>query len=96
MYIWYHIHIQEGDERMRIMLEKQPKKYLQSADESTRRKLLKGIENIQTMTGDIKKLKGSANQYRYKIAHYRILYEWVQSENLIIITAINTRTNIKY
>lgn len=48
------------------------------------------------MTGDIKKLKGTANQYRYKIAHYRILYEWRQSENQIIITAINTRTNIKY
>lgn len=81
---------------MTVTLEKQPKKYLQSVDDATRRKLLKGIENIQSMTGDIKKLKGTANQYRYKIAHYRILYEWRQSENQIIITAINTRTNIKY
>ena len=81
---------------MTVIVEKQPKKYLQGVDEATRRKLLKGIDNIQTMTGDIKKLKGTANTFRYKIAHYRIIYKWRQSESTIIITEINARTNIKY
>ncbi len=34
--------------------------------------------------------------YRFKIAHYRILFEWVKGEIVITVIEINTRTNIKY
>lgn len=56
----------------------------------------KGIEDIAELKGDIKKLKGYKNLYRYKINHYRILFEIDDSMNIILVETINTRTNIKY
>jgi mRNA-degrading endonuclease RelE of RelBE toxin-antitoxin system len=48
------------------------------------------------MEGDIKPLHGVKNGYRYKIAHYRIIFEWIKGDILITVIEINTRTNIKY
>ena len=81
---------------MKLRLMKQPKKYLASVDDATRKKLMKGLDEISRFEGDIKPLKGRANSYRYKIAHYRILFEWVKGEIIITVVEINTRTNIKY
>ena len=81
---------------MKIELKKQPLKYIQSVDENTRRKLWKALDQISRLEGDIKPLKGKPNQYRYKIAHYRIVFEWYKGKILITVIEINTRTNIKY
>jgi Cytotoxic translational repressor of toxin-antitoxin stability system len=81
---------------MEVKLKKQPQKYLKSADESTRKKLYKGIDDISEFRGDIKKLAGKIDLYRYKIAHYRIIFEWTKGNEIIIVETINTRTNIKY
>lgn len=67
---------------MKIKLKKQAQKYLDSVDENTRKKLVK--------------FNGTKNRYRYKIDHYRILFEWNKSELTIVVVEINTRTNIKY
>lgn len=77
-------------------MNKQPRKYLLSVDEATRKKLNKALAELSELKGDIKPLKGKENRYRYKIAHYRILFEWVKGEILITVIEINTRTNIKY
>lgn len=81
---------------METMLEKQPRKYLASVDINTRRKLYKALEQLSTLEGDIKRLKGQDNLYRYKIAHYRILFSINKAGQLIIVSTINARTNIKY
>jgi mRNA-degrading endonuclease RelE of RelBE toxin-antitoxin system len=81
---------------MQIKLKKQPTKYLASVDDNTRNKLYKALEQLARLEGDIKPLKGMQNKYRYKIAHYRIIFEWVKGEIIITVIEINTRTNIKY
>jgi len=82
---------------MKIILKKQPKKYLESVPESIRAKLLKGLEQITKHEGDIVSLKGYRNRYRYKVAHYRIVFDRMDDgEIVIIVIEINTRTNIHY
>ena len=83
---------------MQIELRKQPQKYLRQVDAKTRARLQAGIANIASGTGDITRLAGTVNQYRYKINHYRILFQAREEggEKIITITDINTRTNIKY
>lgn len=80
---------------MHIRLKKQPQKYLRSVDEKTRRKLLKALDQLSRLEGDIVRITGK-NTYRYKIDHYRILFEWIKGEIIITVVEINTRTNIKY
>lgn len=81
---------------MEIKLKKQPRKYLASVDENTRKKLNKALDELSRLEGDIKPLKGTPNRYRYKIAHYRIVFDWIRGEIIITVVEINTRTNIKY
>ena len=81
---------------MKIRLRKQPQKYLASVDENTRKKLYKALDQLKHLEGDIKPLAGKKDMYRYKIAHYRIIFEWVKGEIVITVIEINTRTNIKY
>lgn len=81
---------------MEIKLKKQPQKYLLSVDEPTRRKLYKALDQLSRLEGDIVPLSGQKNRYRYKIAHYRITFEWIKGEIIITVIEINTRTNIKY
>lgn len=81
---------------MEIKLKKQPRKYLASVDENTRKKLTKALDELSRLEGDIKPLKGMPNRYRYKIAHYRIVFDWIRGEIIITVVEINTRTNIKY
>lgn len=81
---------------MTIVLKKQPQKYLNSLDAATRKKLYKALEQLSRLQGDIKPLKGMPNLYRYKIPHYRIIFERLKGELIITVIEINTRTNIKY
>lgn len=81
---------------MELVFKKQPQKYLASVDEPTRKKLYKALDELSRLEGDIVRLSGYTNRYRYKISHYRILFEWVKGEIVITVIEINTRTNIKY
>lgn len=81
---------------MEIKLKKQPQKYLASVDEPARKKLYKALDQLSRLEGDIVPLSGKKNRYRYKIAHYRITFEWIKGEIIITVIEINTRTNIKY
>ena len=81
---------------MQIKLSKRAQKYLDSVDTNTRQKLYKALEKLSRLEGDIRPLAGQKNYYRYKIAHYRILFTWIKGELVIQVIDINTRTNIKY
>lgn len=81
---------------MEILLKKRAQKYLDSVDTKTREKLLKALDELSRLEGDIKRIDKKNNRYRYKIEHYRILFEWHKGEIVIVVIEINTRTNIKY
>ena len=81
---------------MQIKLTKRAQKYLDSVDANTRNKLYKALDQLSRWEGDIVRLSGTKNRYRYKIAHYRILFTWDKGEIIITVVEINTRTNIKY
>lgn len=81
---------------MEIRLKKQPQKYLASVDEATRKKLYKALDQLSRLEGNIVPLAGCKSRYRYKIQHYRIVFEWIKGEIVITVIEINTRTNIKY
>lgn len=81
---------------MEIKLKKQPQKYLKSVDENTRKRLYKALDQLSRLEGNIVPLGGTKNRYRYKIDHYRIIFEWIRGEIVITVIEINTRTNIKY
>lgn len=81
---------------MEIKLKKQPQKYLKSVDEKTRKKLYKALDQLSRLEGNIVPLEATKNRYRYKIDHYRIIFDWVRGEIVITVIEINTRTNIKY
>ena len=81
---------------MEVKLKKQPQTYLASADERTRKRLYKALDQLSRLEGNIVPLEGKKNRYRYKIPHYRIIFEWVKGEIIITVIEINTRTNIKY
>ena len=80
---------------MEIKLEKQPRKYLASVDTNTRKKLERALEGLKSLEGDIVRLSSKKNLYRLKIAHYRVIFSYCGGE-IIIVEAIDTRTNIKY
>ena len=81
---------------MELRFKKQPQKYLISSDEATRKKLYKALDDLAQLKGDIKPLKGFVGRYRYKINHYRIVFDWIKGDIIITVIEINTRTNIKY
>ena len=81
---------------MEIVLKIQPMKYLESVDKKTRKKLYKALEQISEFKGNIKRLEGYKNRYRYKLEHYRITFDWIKGEIIITVIEINTRSNIKY
>ena len=81
---------------MELILKKQPQKYLRSVDAKTRQKLYRALEQLSRLEGNIVSLAGYASRYRYKIDHYRIVFDWIRGQIVITVIEINTRTNIKY
>jgi mRNA-degrading endonuclease RelE of RelBE toxin-antitoxin system len=81
---------------LEIILRKQPQKYIASATQNIQNKLFRSLDKISRLEGDIKKLKGYRNLYRFKIDHFRILFEVQKQEKCIVVTCIDVRTNIKY
>ena len=81
---------------MEIGLKKQPQKYLASVDANTRAKLYRALDKLSRLEGDIVPLSGQPGRYRFKIAHYRIVFERHKGKMVITVIEINTRTNIKY
>ena len=78
---------------MDYILKKRAQKYLDSVDTNTRKKLYNALDKLARWEGDIVPLEGQKNRYRFKIDHYRILFEWRNGEIIIVVVDITTRTN---
>ena len=80
---------------MKIEVKKQPQKYLASVDEPTRQKLMRALDKLKELDGDIVCINPKESLFRFKISHYRIIFCYRGGE-IIIVETIDTRTNIKY
>lgn len=78
---------------MECILKKRAQKYLDSVDTNTRKKLYNALDKLARWEGDIVPLEGQKDRYRFKIDHYRILFEWHKGEIIIVVVDITTRTN---
>lgn len=78
---------------MDCILKKRAQKYLDNTDANTRKKLYNALDKLARWEGDIVPLEGQKNRYRFKIDHYRILFEWRKGEIIIVVIDITTRTN---
>lgn len=78
---------------MECILKKRAQKYLDSVDGNTRKKLYKALDKLSRWEGDIVPVEGQKGRYRFKLDHYRILFEWRKGEIVIIVIDITTRTN---
>ena len=79
----------------RVILDKQPEKYLSKVDRTTYKRLRKALDDLESWKGDIKKLANSEH-YRLKIPQYRFIFTYDGVINIISVEEINTRTNINY
>ena len=67
---------------------KQADKYLDGLDQKTEQRLKDGIEKIPQ--GDIIPYKALVGHFRLRIGKYRILFKWLNDEQ-ILITLIDSR-----
>lgn len=56
------------------------------------KRIVKGIDKLKNLEGDIKKLKGYECMYRLRIGDYRVIFE-IENGKLIIIETILPRGN---
>ena len=61
---------------------KQVEKYLNKLDVKARERLKIAISKIPN--GDIEPYKGKENYYRLRVGDYRILFEWLSDEQILI------------
>lgn len=78
---------------MEIEYTRQAAKQLDSiSDTRLAKKLIKAIDKLVSLEGDIKKLTGYNNKYRLRVGDYRIIFAVVNGK-VIIIEAILPRGN---
>ena len=78
---------------MKALLHKSVKKYLnkQTSDKQTQiRAAIKDLEK-EPPEGDIKPLVGVDNIYRLRVGNYRIIFEILATERIIIVISISPR-----
>ena len=61
---------------------KQADKYLKDLDKKTERRIKDGIEKIPA--GDIIPYKAKAGYFRLRVGNYRILFKWLNDEQILI------------
>lgn len=76
----------------KIKIRPKALKFIQKQDKYQRLRIYKAIYNLPN--GDVKKLVGCKNEYRLRIGNYRIIYEQIQNEFIILITKAENRGQI--
>jgi mRNA-degrading endonuclease RelE of RelBE toxin-antitoxin system len=81
-----------------MVISKAVNRFLSKADKSVIKKIEKALENIEKNEGCIEPLKKlqpgmKDHLYRYKMEHYRIIFQRISSE--IVIKEIGTKNNMK-
>ena len=67
-------------------------KFIEKQDRFQRLRIYKAIYNLPN--GDVKKIAGCKDEYRLRVGNYRIIYEQIQNEFIILITKAENRGQI--
>jgi mRNA interferase RelE/StbE len=83
----------------RILLHKRATKTLQNMPESTRQAIKSRIDLLaedpyQHPQLDIKKMQGFAAIYRLRVGQYRIIYEIIADELVVLILRLGSRGDV--
>lgn len=76
----------------KIRIRPKALKFIEKQDKYQRLRIYKAIYNLPN--GDVKKMVGCKNEYRLRIGNYRIIYEQIQNEFIILITKAENRGQI--
>lgn len=76
----------------KIKIRPKALKFIEKQDKYQRLRIYKAIYNLPN--GHIKKMVGCKNEYRLRIGNYRIIYEQIQNEFIILITKAENRGQI--
>lgn len=76
----------------KIKIRPKALKFIEKQDRYKRLKIYKAIYNLPN--GDVKKMAGCKNEYRLRVGNYRIIYEQIQNEFIILITKAENRGQI--
>ena len=72
--------------------EKAILKFIEKQDRLQRIRIYKAIYNLPN--GDIKKMVGCKNEYRLRVGNYRVIYEQIENEFIILITKAENRGQV--
>lgn len=75
-----------------VSLSKKAEKFIKKQDIVSQKRIIKAI--IEIPEGDIKKLKGFEELYRLRVGDFRILFEKIDEELVIIIIDVGNRGQI--
>lgn len=76
----------------KIKIRPKALKFIEKQDKFQRLRIYKAIYNLPN--GDVKKMAGCKNEYRLRVGNYRIIYEQIQNEFIILITKAENRGQI--
>jgi len=76
----------------KIKIRPKALKFIEKQDKYQRIRIYKAIYNLPN--GDVKKMVGCKNEYRLRIGNYRIIYEQIQNEFIILVTKAENRGQI--
>jgi len=79
---------------MNMIISKKAQKYYDKSPKNIQEKLDEIFKDICKGKGDIEKLKGKKNQYRYKTYHYRVLFTLDITTKTIVIEKIGPRGDV--
>lgn len=73
----------------KIKIRPKALKFIEKQDRFQRIRIYKAIYNLPN--GDIKKMAGGKNEYRLRVGNYRVIYEQIEKEFIILITKAENR-----
>ena len=76
----------------KIKIRPKALKFIEKQDRFQRIRIYKAIYNLPN--GDVKKMAGCKDEYRLRVGKYRIIYEQIQNEFIILITKAENRGQI--
>ena len=76
----------------KIKIRPKDLKFIEKQDRFQRIRIYKAIYNLPN--GEVKKMAGCKNEYRFRVGNYRIIYEQNQNEFIILITKAENRGQI--
>lgn len=77
----------------RIILLKQPQKYLDRLSDKDAEHIRKALVKLKTMDGDITVMHGMKNMFRLRVRDWRVVFE-IKDDTIIVVQTIGPRGDV--